>query len=111
MISLEEVKKMAMLARIEMDKKEAEELQNDLGAILDYVGQLKKAPPATLRPPATLCVAMRAGVARRAGPSSSSEEFETSKTPTNVFREDEPVKDESEIKKGEHIKVKHILEN
>jgi len=82
MISLEEVKKLALLARIEMDKKELEELQKDLGAILDYVGQLKKAPV---------------------------KEIKTSAMLNNVFREDEPVIDESEIKKGDYIKVKHIL--
>lgn len=80
---------MATLARIEMDKKELEELQKDLGQILDYVGQLKKAP-----------------VDAHQGPSF----FKSSKTVlNNVFREDEPVMDESEIKKGEHIKVKHIF--
>lgn len=89
MISLEEVKKLAMLARIEMDKKELEELQKDLGHILDYVGQFKKAPPAG-----------------EAGPA---KEIETSEKISNVFREDEPIIDESEIKKGEHIKVKHIF--
>lgn len=73
---------MALLARIEMDKKEAEELQKDLGAILDYVGQLKKAPV---------------------------KEIETSEKISNIFREDEPINDESEIKKGEHIKVKHVF--
>ncbi len=82
MISLEEVKKLALLARIEIDKKEAEELQKDLGAILDYVSKLKKAPP---------------------------REIEISATLNNVFREDEPLMDESEIKKGEHFKVKHIF--
>ncbi len=73
---------MALLARIEMDKKELEELQKDLGAILDYIGQLKKASP---------------------------REIEVSEKISNVFREDEPIMDESEIKKGEHIRVKHIL--
>ncbi len=80
---------MAMLARIELDKKEAEQLQKDLGAVLDYVGQLKKAP-----------------VDARQGPSF----FKSSRTVlNNVFREDEPIIDESEIKKGEHIKVKHVF--
>ena len=44
MISLDEVKEIAMLARIELNNKETEELQKDLGAILDYVSQLQKAP-------------------------------------------------------------------
>lgn len=82
MISLEEIKKLALLARIEMSPYEQKELQKDLGAILDYVGQLKKAP---------------------------AREVEKSETLKNVFRDDEPVTDESEIKKGEHIKVKHVF--
>jgi aspartyl/glutamyl-tRNA(Asn/Gln) amidotransferase C subunit len=82
MISLEEVKKLGLLARIELDKKEAEELQRELGQILDYVSKLKKAP------------------IREAG---------ASETLKNVFREDEPINDESEIKKGEYVRVKHIL--
>lgn len=73
---------MALLARIELDKKEVEELQKDLGTILDYVSKLKKAPM---------------------------KEVESSQKISNVFREDEPIIDESEIKKGKHIKVKHIF--
>ena len=80
---------MAALARIEMNPSEQKELQKDLGAVLDYVGQLKKAPVDIHQGPAF---------------------FKSSRTVlNNVFREDEPVNDESEIKKGEHIKVKHIL--
>lgn len=84
---------MALLARIELDKKEAEELQKDLGVILDYVSKLKEAPvdeaqgPSFLKSPRTVLA-----------PEIS-----------NVFRGDEPVKDESEVKKGEHVRVKHIL--
>ena len=44
MISLDEVKEIAMLARIELNNKETEELQKDLGVILDYVSMLKEAP-------------------------------------------------------------------
>jgi len=73
---------LALLARIELDKKEVEELQKDLGTILDYVSKLKKAPM---------------------------KEVESSQKISNVFREDEPIIDESEIKKGKHIKVKHIF--
>jgi len=82
MISSEEVKKLALLARIEMGLSEQKELQKDLGAILDYVGQLKKAPI---------------------------KEIEASETISNVFRKDEPIKDESKVQKGAHIKVKRIL--
>ncbi len=82
MISSDEIKKLGLLSRIKITNSEAQELQKDLGAILDYVGQLKKAP---------------------------AKEIEVSKTISNVFREDEPIKDESEVKKGEHIRVKRIL--
>jgi aspartyl-tRNA(Asn)/glutamyl-tRNA(Gln) amidotransferase subunit C len=82
MISLEEVKKLAMLARIELTPKEEKELQKDLGAILDYVSKLKEVP---------------------------TKETGTFKTLANVFREDEPVADESDVEKGGHVKVKHIL--
>ena len=88
MISLEEVKKLALLARIEMTEKEQKKLQKDLEAILDYVGQLKKAPLDT----------NQAGAVSEKIP----EIF-------NVFRKDEQVGDESDIEKGEHIRVKHIL--
>jgi len=40
MVSKEEIKKLAELARIEIDEKETESLQGDMNAILDYVGQV-----------------------------------------------------------------------
>ena len=89
MISLEEVKKLALLARIEMDKKELEELQQDLEAILSYVSQLKKAP----LPPLSRTVLDNLDKALE----------------ISVFREDEPINDESGIERGEYIRVKHIL--
>ena len=90
MISIEEIKKLALLARIEIKADEARELQKDLGAILDYVSKLKEAPPAVV-----------SDVGRPTG----------LKAPDifNVFRDDEPVNDDSEVKKGEHVRVKHIL--
>ena len=42
MISNEDVKKTADLARIELDADEMQALQKDLDRILDYVGQLKE---------------------------------------------------------------------
>lgn len=39
-ISKEEVKKLADLARIEIDEEEAEKLSGEMDAILDYVGQV-----------------------------------------------------------------------
>lgn len=44
MISKEEVKHIAKLARLELTEKEIEKMQKDLSAILDYVDLLKKAP-------------------------------------------------------------------
>jgi aspartyl/glutamyl-tRNA(Asn/Gln) amidotransferase C subunit len=82
MLSIEEIKNLALLARIELSAREEKELQKELGAILDYVGQLKKAPI---------------------------KEVKSSQKISNVFREDEPINDKSEIKKGEHIRVKHIF--
>jgi aspartyl-tRNA(Asn)/glutamyl-tRNA(Gln) amidotransferase subunit C len=82
MISLDEIRKLALLARIEMSPSEQKELQKDLGTILDYVSRLKKVPV---------------------------REIKISETLTNVFRNDEPIEDKSDVKKGEHIKVKHIF--
>jgi aspartyl-tRNA(Asn)/glutamyl-tRNA(Gln) amidotransferase subunit C len=44
MISKEEVKHIAKLARLELTEKEIEKMQKDLSAILDYFNLLKKAP-------------------------------------------------------------------
>jgi aspartyl/glutamyl-tRNA(Asn/Gln) amidotransferase C subunit len=88
MISFEEVKKLALLVRIEVDRKELEELQNDLERILDYVSQLQKAPSREI--------------------TFSKEELKTPEL-FNIFREDEPIENKSDIKRGEHIRVKHIL--
>lgn len=41
MISTEEVKKLAALARIEVNEKETEALAHDIEAILGYVGQVQ----------------------------------------------------------------------
>ncbi len=93
MISSEEIKKLALLARVEIGAGEEKELQKDLEAILGYVSKLKKAP-----------------VDARQGPSLTSRTvLDGAPEISNVFREDEPLEDKSEIKKGEHFKVKHIL--
>jgi aspartyl-tRNA(Asn)/glutamyl-tRNA(Gln) amidotransferase subunit C len=42
MISKEDIKNLARLARIGVDEQEIEKLQHDLGAILGYVGELDK---------------------------------------------------------------------
>jgi len=44
MISKEEVKHIAKLARLELTEKEIEKMQKDLSEILDYFELLKKAP-------------------------------------------------------------------
>ena len=44
MISKEEVKHIADLARLELSEKEIEKMQKDLTSILDYFNLLKKAP-------------------------------------------------------------------
>lgn len=41
MLSSEEVKKVAQLARIELSENEVEKFQKDLSSILDYVDELK----------------------------------------------------------------------
>lgn len=42
MISKEEIKKLAGLARIEMKEDEVEQLRGEMDAILDYVGQVSE---------------------------------------------------------------------
>lgn len=49
MISKEEVKHIAKLARLELTESEAEKMQKDLSSILDYFELLKKAPKTSKR--------------------------------------------------------------
>jgi aspartyl-tRNA(Asn)/glutamyl-tRNA(Gln) amidotransferase subunit C len=42
MLSKEEVKKIAKLARLELSEKEIEKMRKDLSAVLDYFNSLKK---------------------------------------------------------------------
>ncbi len=44
MISIEEIEKLAKLARIEITDEEKAQFQKEIGAILDYVSELKEAP-------------------------------------------------------------------
>jgi len=91
MISKDEVKHIAKLARLELSESEAEKMQNDLSSILDYFELLKKAPK----------------------PSKKVE----IKTELNVIRKDESrqsgLADEllgvAPDKKEEYIKVKAVL--
>ena len=49
-IDREEVRHVARLARLSLDPKEEERLTRELGAILDYIHTLRKAPVANLDP-------------------------------------------------------------
>lgn len=48
MISKEEVKHIAKLARLDLSEKEIEKMQKDMSSILDYFDLLKKAPKANI---------------------------------------------------------------
>jgi aspartyl-tRNA(Asn)/glutamyl-tRNA(Gln) amidotransferase subunit C len=50
MISKEEVKKIAGLARIDVSEDQLEKYQTELSAILDFVGQLSKAETSGVEP-------------------------------------------------------------
>jgi len=95
MISLDEIKKLGLLSRIKITSGEAQELQKGLDSILDYVSKLKEVPVDAYQRPSFL--------------KSSRTVFGGAPENFNVFRKDETIKDESEIKKGEHIRVKRIL--
>ena len=94
MISENDIKKLADLARIDVDEKEAKDLSDDMDAILDYVGQVSRFVPA------------------------SPDEFDDNQI-KNVMREDEvlnkPGSFSKEIiaefpeKEGDYLKVKKIL--
>lgn len=53
MISKEEVKHIAKLARLELTEKEIEKMQKDLSAILDYFNLLKRSPKIKIEGPAS----------------------------------------------------------
>ena len=116
-VSGEEVKKLALLARIEISSHEVKKLQKDLGAILGYVSQLKKAP--SRKSAVSIPSGVPTHIAGRGSSISRSEIGTKAPEIFNVFREDEPV-----IKPGEYtenllkqapdkergfIKVKKIL--
>ncbi|MDB5225211.1 MAG: glutamyl-tRNA(Gln) and/or aspartyl-tRNA(Asn) amidotransferase subunit [Candidatus Adlerbacteria bacterium] len=44
MISLEDIQKLALLARLKLSPQEEESLQKDISNILDYVGQVSAVP-------------------------------------------------------------------
>lgn len=59
MISKEEVKHIAKLARLELTEKETQKMQKDLSAILDYFNLLKTAPKMKTQPAETKTSAWR----------------------------------------------------
>ena len=87
MISGEEIKNLASLARIEVSEQETEKLQRDLGAILDYVGELKNANAGEMSLPAEALA-------------EAGENY-------NNLREDKNAL--QSLEKGEWVKVKKIL--
>lgn len=52
MITKQEIKKIAKLARLDLSEKETEKFQKDLSGILDYFNSLKKAPKFKIKAPA-----------------------------------------------------------
>ena len=96
MITIEEVKKLANLARLEIKPAEGEKLRGDLNRILDYVGQIKAVNP----------------------PSSEGVDFGVAKE-VNKMREDtnphesgkfsESLLRAAPTRKGNYFKVKKIL--
>lgn len=49
-LSRDDVLKLALLSKLELSEKEIEKFRNDIGAILDYVEQLKKIDTKSLEP-------------------------------------------------------------
>ena len=59
MISIEEIRNLAGLARLTLSPAEEEALSKDISSILDYVGQVSAATVATERETPALCNVMR----------------------------------------------------
>ncbi|MDQ3014345.1 MAG: Asp-tRNA(Asn)/Glu-tRNA(Gln) amidotransferase subunit GatC [bacterium] len=93
MISIEEIRKLANLARIKLDTAEEEKLSQDMGSILDYVKQIQEV-------------------------GASAEQGEKQST-RNVLRDDtlshesgihtEAILAEAPQREGDYVKVKKIL--
>lgn len=49
-VTIEEIEKLAALARIELSNAEKEKLREDVSAILEYVSQIQSVPPQPARP-------------------------------------------------------------
>lgn len=92
MISKEEVKHIAKLARLDLSEKEIEKLQKDMSCVLDYFDLLKKAPKVVFEKKLISANIVREDKARN--------EHQTfAKKIINAFPD----------KKDEYIKVKSIL--
>lgn len=75
MISLEEIRKLATLARLKLSGAEEESLQKDMSSILDYVGQVSKvAMPERKQDAGLVHNVMRADVPRDGGSLAGKEE-------------------------------------
>ncbi len=95
MVSKEEVKHIAKLARLGLSAKEVNSLKEDLSSILDYFGELNKLDVSGVNPTSHVVLT------------------------ENIMREDEGEKKSSELaskliksaphQKGNHIQVKPIL--
>jgi aspartyl/glutamyl-tRNA(Asn/Gln) amidotransferase C subunit len=106
MIELREVKKLAYLARIELDEEESKKFQKEIGAILNYVSDLSAVASA------------RAGL--RKAPVEKLLEAELPAVSTPKLREDENPHETGEHTndlldqvpeiKGGFVKTKHVFE-
>lgn len=67
MISKEEVKHIAKLARLELTEEEIEKMQKDLSEILGYFDVLKKAPKIKIQNPKPKTQNLREDVAKQSG--------------------------------------------
>lgn len=92
MISLEDIQKLAALARLKLTPEEEAGLQKDISSILDYVGQVSAVPmPEKKEDPGLWHNVMREDVPRDGGTLAGREEaliqaFPTSENNYNVVR-------------------------
>lgn len=106
MISKEEIKKLADLARIEVGDKEAENLGSEMESILEYVGQVKsittkrdaESPPLVVR--GAVAFAKVGGVINI---------MREDQNPTESGNYSKELIDEFPNKDGDYLKVKKIL--
>ena len=110
MLSKEEVKKIAELARLELTGKEIEEMRKDLSAVLDYFNSLKKVKPRSETAVSTTGVKQKAITADLSQMLLKKEkamrEDKAMEQPTEVVKK---LIDSAPDKKGNHIKARAIL--